>query len=340
MINTRICLLFFSTALLISSCVQERRDDVDISGVKISQPFLRFERDLFSFGDTVTVENVKTLSAKYGSFFDLYCMRMIRIRYDNDSLAAIDLTHFINDADVKVIYAKTDSAFKNSDEIEKKCNDAFKHYAHYFPSKPIPQIVTYISAFNYQVITADSILGIGLDMYLGEQNELMYASIGIPKYMYARFTKEYILSDAIKRWFESEYDGGKVKQELLSQMIYQGKNLYATGALMPALPDTIKMGYSKNQLDWCVKNESNIWAFLIEQKLLYNTVIQEYVKYINDGPSTNGLPKESPSKIGAWIGWQIVKAYMNKNPDVTLAQLMEINDAQKILNDSGYKPKK
>lgn len=340
MINTRICLLFFSTALLISSCVQERRDDVDVSGVKISQPFLRFERDLFSFGDTVTVENVKTLSAKYSSFFDLYCMRMIRIRYDNDSLAAIDLTHFINDADVKVIYAKTDSAFKNTDEIERKCNEAFKHYAHYFPSKPIPQIVTYISAFNYQVITADSILGIGLDMYLGEQNELMYASIGIPKYMYARFTKEYILSDAIKRWFESEYDGGKVKQELLSQMIYRGKNLYATGALMPELPDTIKMGYSKNQLDWCVKNESNIWAFFIEQKLLYNTVIQEYVKYINDGPSTNGLPKESPSKIGAWIGWQIVKTYMNNNPDITLAQLMEINDAQKILNDSGYKPKK
>jgi uncharacterized protein YjaZ len=100
------------------------------------------------------------------------------------------------------------------------------------------------------------------------------------------------------------------------------------------------MGYTKEQLEWCIKNESNIWAFFIEQKLLYSTVVQQYIKYISDGPTTNGLPKESPAKIGAWIGWQIVKAYMNNNPAITLEQLLKEKDAQKILNNSNYKPKK
>lgn len=332
--------LLCAIVVLISSCTQESKKDIDISEIRIQQPLLRFEKDLFASGDTITPDDVKQLRNKYHNFFELYCTRIIRIHNDNDSITAVDLTHFINDVDVKEIYHKTDSLYSNMSIIQNQLEDAFKHYAYYFPKKTIPSIVTYISAFNYQIITADSMLGIGLDMYLGDENEPMYSSIGIPKYMFSRFNKHYIVYDAIKGWFQSEYDQDKVKQELLSQMIYQGKLFYFTSSLAPNLPDSIIMGYTNVQLEWCEKNESNIWAFLIEQKLLYSTIIQEYVKYINDGPTTNGLPKESPSKTGAWIGWQIVKSYMKNNSAVSLEQLLNENDAQKILNSSNYKPKK
>jgi gliding motility-associated lipoprotein GldB len=338
--NTNFYLLLSTIALLISSCDHKRKTNVDISKININQPFLRFDKELFSFGDSVTAENARQLKRKYGSFFDLYCSRIIRVRNNDDSLLAMDLMHFINDNDVKEIHRKTDSLYSNTDNIRQDLLNVFKHYKYYFPEKDIPEVVTYISAFNYQVITADSILGIGLDMYLGKNNADIYASINIPGYMFRRFTKNYIVNDCIKGWFQSEYDPDSVKSELLSQMIYQGKLLYYTDALAPEMPDTIKTGYTKEQLEWCVKNESNIWAFFIEQKLLYSTVVQQYVKYINDGPTTNGLPKESPAKIGAWIGWQIVKTYMDNNPDFTLEQLLEEKDAQKILNNSNYKPKK
>jgi hypothetical protein len=63
-----------------------------------------------------------------------------------------------------------------------------------------------------------------------------------------------------------------------------------------------------------------------------------YMKYINDGPNTSGFPPSAPSKLGAFIGWQIVRQYMKKFPETTLADLMQNSDYQKILNDSKYFP--
>ncbi|MFI5218901.1 MAG: gliding motility lipoprotein GldB [Bacteroidia bacterium] len=338
--KTSFQILLSTVLVLISSCGGERKNKTDVSGITIQQPFLRFDKDLFSCGDSITANDLAALRNKYGTFFTIFCNRLIRIPASEDSSTAVALTHFISDSDVKHIYHLTDSIFSNTDKIQKELLDAFKHYAFYFPQKNIPDIVTYISAFNYQVITTDSTVGIGLDMYLGAENEDMYGSIGIPKYMFRKFSKEYIVSDCIKGWFQSEYENDSVKSELLSQMIYHGKLLYFTQMLAPALSDTVVIGYTKDQLAWCIKSESNIWAHLIENNLLYSTVIQEYIKFINDGPTTNGLPAESPAKLGSWLGWQIVKAYVKSNPEITLEQLLDEKDAQKILNDSKYKPEK
>ena len=83
-----------------------------------------------------------------------------------------------------------------------------------------------------------------------------------------------------------------------------------------------------------------MWSFFIENKLLFSTDQAAYSKYINDGPTTNGFPKESPAKIGAWIGWRIVNTYMEKSKNINLTDLLRERDAQKILEVSGYKPEK
>ena len=197
-------------------------------------------------------------------------------------------------------------------------------------------MVTYISAFNYNVVTTDSVLGIGLDMYLGGDCEF-YPSLEIPQYQYKKYSKQYLVNDCIKGWFQSEYDVDLVKKELLSQMIYYGKLLYFTDAMAPEMNDTIKIGYSAEQLKWSKENESQMWAYFLEQKLLYNTSELQYMKFISDGNTTQGFPKGSPAKTAQYIGWQIVRSYMKKN-DVSLQQLLDEKDAQKILNESGYKP--
>jgi len=50
--------------------------------------------------------------------------------------------------------------------------------------------------------------------------------------------------------------------------------------------------------------------------------------------------KDSPPRLGEWIGLQIIRSYMQKNPEVTLAMMMQETDAQNILTLSGYKPEK
>ena len=116
----------------------------------------------------------------------------------------------------------------------------------------------------------------------------------------------------------------------MHQAIYQGKLLYFIDAMVPDLNDTIKIGFTALQLKWCRENEEKMWSFFIEHKMLYNTNEKEYIRFIQDGSTTQGFPEGAPGKTGCYIGWQIIRAYM-KNNDVTLQQLLNENDAQKIL---------
>jgi uncharacterized protein YjaZ len=59
---------------------------------------------------------------------------------------------------------------------------------------------------------------------------------------------------------------------------------------------------------------------------------------MNDGPFTAEVTQDSPGRLGVWVGWRIVDSYMRNNKDVTLCELMNENDAQKILEQSYYKP--
>jgi len=124
-------------------------------------------------------------------------------------------------------------------------------------------------------------------------------------------------------------------------MIYSGKIMYFMDQILPKVPDSLKIGYTSKQVEWCIKFQSDIWASFLEQNLLYETDNQKIQTYFNEAPFTPGMGQqnESAPKLGIWTGWQIVKQYMRKHSDITLQQLMALNDAQNILNESGYHPK-
>ena len=105
--------------------------------------------------------------------------------------------------------------------------------------------------------------------------------------------------------------------------------------------DAIKIGYTDKQLAWCKSYEGAIWAYFIENNLLFETDYQKIQMFLTEAPFTPGIGEknESAPKLAIWTGWQMVRKYMNENPDVTLQQLMLEQDAQKILNSSRYKPK-
>jgi hypothetical protein len=216
---------------------------------------------------------------------------------------------------------------------------AFRHYKYYFPEKNIPRVVGFISGFNYAVVSTDSVLGIGLDMYLGKDSEY-YPALQLPNYKIVRMRKEYLAADAMRGWAQSEWEMDAAQSDLLSAMIYQGKHLYFLDMMMPRVHDTIKTGYTLSQLNWCVANEQRVWSFFIEQKLLFSSDQVAISKFVNDGPTTNGFPKESPADMAQWIGREIIRSYMNSRSGISFSQLMLNNDYKKIFNESKYKPKK
>jgi hypothetical protein len=248
------------------------------------------------------------------------------------------LNNFIADPDVKDIYEETMNTFPDLIGINSSLTKALNRYKYYF-NKEVPQVVTFISAFNYTIVSLKNHLGIGLEMYLGSDCKY-YPSLSYPQYKIRKMSREYIVADAMKGWAQSEWEFNDSISDFLSQMLYAGKMTYFLNMLMPDAPDSIKTGYSQEQLKWSEDNEKKTWSFFVDHRLIYSTDQNQIAKYINDGPSTSGFPKESPGGIAQWIGYNIINSYMNENPDVTLPQLMDDQDYKKILNQSKYKPRR
>ena len=325
--------IFIYTFLFITAC-NINPLDVDVSSQQINLSIKRFDIDL-----TAHANDFNFLRSKYDNFFYRYCNNLIpRIRDDSTSADSV-LTHFITDADFIEVNRAVQDTFKNISETEEQIRDAFRHYKYYFLLNKIPEVISFVSLFNYGVISTDSVLGIGLDMYLGS-NSKYYTGLNFPDYKIIHMHKEYIPVDAMRGWLESEYVFDDSNHDFISQIIFKGKILYLLDALLPKMNDTLKTGYSALQLKWCYENEKNTWSFFVEKKLLFSNSLEQYTKYISEGPTTNGFPKESPGNIAAFTGWQIIKSYMKENTSVTPDKLMNENDAAIILKNSKYKPKK
>ena len=333
-------LLLVFTSLNWIGCEHDK-EKPDISKILLTIHADRFERDLFSLDSVHKQDGIDFLKNKYGIFFDLFTYQITSLGSQDSLLMKEHIYNFINDTNFRNIYSDCEKMFGDFSEKNLAFTEAFRYYAYYFPKKTIPRIVTMISGFSYPVVCDSLTLGVSLDMYLGPSYRF-YSTIepALPNYLRSRMQSDYMVCDAMKGWAESDYGIDESSARMLDFMISRGRLLFYLDKIMPDAPDTIKIGYSNTQLEWCRSNEKKIWSFFIDNKLLFSFDPNLMNKYVNDGPTTNGFPKESPGNIGQFIGWQIVKSYMANHKEITLEQLMNEKNLQKIFDQSKYKPLK
>jgi len=106
-----------------------------------------------------------------------------------------------------------------------------------------------------------------------------------------------------------------------------------------ALGVSLDIEYTTDQMKWVKENELQMWAYFFDQELFYETNTMTLKKYLSPNPNSPGMPAEAPGRTGNYIGWQIVKKYMKRFPKTTMQDLVALNDAQKILEESRYKPR-
>lgn len=328
--NLIVCLIIFS------SCETDK-PKVDTSMINVNIKIDRFDREMFEQKEEEIIPNSDVFARKYGTFYEMYLQDLLRVESVNDPLMQSNVTMFIQHEDMREVYDAIQKEYNDITWLEAKLSDAFKHYKYYFPDSLIPRVACFMSGLNAQIAPVDSVLGIGLDMYLGHDSEY-YVYMGLPQYKIRLMDKDYIATDAIKTWVSSEIEFDPAHKDLLSQIIFEGKMLYITDALMPDAPDSLKIGFSQEQLEWCKTNEANIWAHFVDNKLLFSTNQKEINKYVIEGPFTPGFPRESPGRIGFWVGWQIVKAFMDQHEKTDLEALVKA-DPNEILSKSKYKPR-
>jgi len=330
-------LMIMATALLLCAACRHDPLKVNVSAIREEVPVIRFDRLLFEAVSHDDSTAVSALRDKYPHFTDLFSFQVIKIGPLTDSAGWMMLKDFVSDSVIRSAKERSDQLFPEHPAFQKELVRAFKHYRYYFPQEELPEIYATISGFNEPVFISGKRIGISLDKYLGKACEF-YPLLGIPLYKQVKMHPGMIPADVVQSWGRSRFPVGAEATTLCDHMVYEGKLLWFTQAMAPEMEDTLITGFSGKQIKWCLANESEMWNYLVEKKLLFSTRQMDVVRYIGDGPTTNGFPGESPGRTGAWLGWQIVRSYIKKNPEVSLPELMVNQNYQGILNASGYAP--
>ncbi len=323
--------------LIVSSC-KKGKYDIDVSNIDVNIKIKRFEKDLFKIDPSQIENNIPMLENKYNSFFQIFNYRIIKIGNSRSTEYPYLLRLFISDYTNFKLYERTQEVFPNLDELDEGLTNCFKRYKYYFHKEPVPEVITYISGFNQSVVSDKNLLAIGLDKYLGKDEKFYNEVKGIYNYQIVNMHKDKILSDCMRLWATTEFEFNDSVNNLIYNVIYEGMIMYFVDAMLPNQPDTLKWGFSGGQMKFCKNNEKQMWTYLIENKLIFNSDKFRIDQFIREGPFTKDFSRESPARAAIWLGYNIVSAYMNKHRKLTLRDLMYEKDYQKILNQSGYNP--
>ncbi len=315
--------------------------DIDTSKVNVPQiEFKRLDKDVFLLTPQNSSTKMEEYYKKYSTFYTRYVSSIVNNGGQVDSLYSQTLLKFTNNQDIKAAHNDLEKVYSDNDVelLGDEMTEVVKRFKVFFPKRKTPkQFVTFMSGFQYNVVYVDSTLGIGLDMYLGNNN-MFYNMMELPKFRTRTMNKEHVLSDAVRGWVITEFDNADPVNNLLNHMIFYGKIFYVCDALMPQVQDSIKMGYTTAQMQYLDKYEKNVWGFFAKDNKLYDNDLKLVSEFTSDGPFTRAISKECPPRVAMWLGRQIVKSYMEHNENVTLEDLMNEKDVQKILSKSKYKP--
>jgi hypothetical protein len=329
------CSLLLIAYLLLTGCNRSPNAS-NISQIEADLQITRFEQMLFTADPSNLKAYIPLWESEFGDFFRDYCY-VLKLGDIHDAGFADRLKLFVTNHFNYRSYQRTMEVYPNLDSLTKELNKAFKYYRYYFPEKPLPRVITFVSGINQSAITDDNLLAIGLDKYLGRDDQL-YLEAEIYSYLVKNMHPGKIMSDCMSFWSETEFPFNDSVDNLISNMIYLGRQVYFTRAMLPDEPDSLLWGFSQNDLDFCKTDEGSMWTYLIENKLIFNTDKFTIEKLVHEGPFTKEFGRNSPARATVWIGYRIVCSFMENNPGVSLGELMEESNYLKIMNQSTYNP--
>jgi len=309
-----LCLFFLS-------CDQKSKVEKEVEEIPVDIKVERFDKIFFE----TKPEDLAKVKKQYPFFFPAGNDDSIWLNKMQDPLW-------------REVYTEVEKKYSNFEPVREEFNNLFKHVKYYFPEVKTPKVITIISEMDYtaKAIYADSLVIVSLELYLGKEHKFYQ----FPNYLKQNFEERQIMPDVVSSFAFRKIPVSS-DRTLLAQMIFEGKQLYAKDLLLPEYTDAEKMGYTPEQIKWCEENESYMWRYFIENEVLYSDDPKLNTRFIAPAPFSKfflEIDNDSPGRVGAWIGWQMVRSYM-KNNKATLPELLKTN-AKEIFEKSKYKPKK
>ena len=309
--------------LSILSCEKEDKTEAEISKINIEFTIERFDK---AFAQATPEELPKLKKAypfmfakKYGDSFWLQQMK--------DTLQL-------------ELQSETIKKYKNLNTEKTEIESLFKHLKYYFLEFSTPRIVSVASDVDYRnkVIVTDTIVILPLTNYLGGDH---YFYQGIQEYIAKDLKPEFMVVDIANK-YAKHFTFQQRRKTFLDDLIYEGKLLYFKDKVIPFKTNAQKLNYTEDQYNWSKANEEYIWRYFVDKEILYSTDTKLPNRFINPAPFSKfyleQIDSESPGEIGKYIGWQIVRQYMDKNT-ISFKQMLT-KSAEEIFDNANYKPRR
>ncbi len=335
----RLTISFILTSLLFSCTHPIQNPDVSKIDIRLSTQ--RFEKDFFTIDTNQLEKSIQSLDQNYPNFMGNY----LSIILNSDPNWAKDTSEryikgFISS--YRKLYDTAEKIYADFTPYQLQIKKSLQYLKYYFPNYKAPsKIITYIGPLDgYGDIITDDAFVVGLHHHLG-RNSSFYSDSWLqetyPGYILYQFTPDHIAINCMKNVVSDLYPDIKTASSLIVQMVERGKRIFVLEKLLPDFNPADLIGYSDKQLNDCYKHEAEIWNLFIQNDLL-QTIDKNIIKnYIGESPKTQELGEDAPGNIGAFVGWQIVKKFMNKKSETKLSDLMSM-DAELIFETTKYKP--
>jgi hypothetical protein len=345
-VNVKISLLSLFI-LLLWACGDEQEPIPDITNLTSPVTLVRYDRELMQLDTGNLTATLAEMEARFPEFTDLYLRRILPLRRSDFSPEeqTLMLKAFLTADLVAEIDTTIRATFPNDelDDYRAAFETALRYYKHYLPDAPRPDtLMAFFSQFELAVaLYGKGEIAVGLEMFLGpvynyqrvDPRETIFSA-----YLARTYTPAHLVSKLMQPLIQEQVPkprGGR----LIDEIIYEGKRLYLLEKALPGTPDSIIHEVTGAQMQWLRNNETPIYAHLQQEKHFYSTDPALIKKYTLPAPSTQGMPADAPGRAVNYLGLQIVKAYVQANPRITMRQLLEISDGQTILAGARYKPR-
>lgn len=329
--------LLLVVVFALTACSPEKRK-ADISDSDVEVKIGRFDQDFWAMNRSDLPQALSDLNKLYPDVLPVYLERVVEFGKVGDAQTIQTLNHFFADTAVIRLYTDSEQKFQQVSSYETELTDAFRRAHYFFPERQIPKLYMHVSGLNQSMVVGEGFISASIDTYLGADYPL-YDRIGIYSYLYQNMIPEKLVPDYVVAWLTSEFPFVPHTGELMEELLYRGKILYVASVLLPNFPESLLIGYTSEQWQWCKDNEANMWLAMISGKHLFSRDHLLRVKYLNDAPFTSLFSQASPGRAGAYVGWQIIESYMDNNQDVTPAELMNMVNANTLLQKSDYNPR-
>ena len=324
--------------VVLISC-QTNNKEIKINGSIENFEVVRLDQVL-----SKNIDEIHKVYSNYPEFYKNFFTNMIRAGKKEEILKSKlskettnKLQLFINDSIISDILKEIELEFPDFEYYNKEISKGLNRYESLFGfSYPKKEIGTFFSLFNADVHEFDSIIWIGLDMYLGPKNKItkLIPTESLPQYVKNKMDKKYIVSDVMFGYLMT-HNPQYMGDDFLSKLLSYGKTAYLMNLLLPDEDPENKFRYNKSELKWCEENEKYIWQYIIDQEILYEKDFNKISYFFNPGPYTKNFGKDSPAYIGIWLGYRIIQDYAKKT-NLDIIEILNEKNSQKIL--STYEP--